>query len=161
LFHYIDDANGYDDNPDLVLYEPYDAYYPEKQVQLLKLWDELGIPHQKSKQVFGSALDIIGLRVDAEAMRITMSSERREELKRGIAVFLEAKSRSQPLVEWQRLAGWMQWALNAYPLLRPAVTPLYHKIAGKTFKKAPIMINREVRHALDWFSHRLDLTDGV
>ncbi|KIM28580.1 hypothetical protein M408DRAFT_23630 [Serendipita vermifera MAFF 305830] len=81
LFHYIDDANGYDDNPDLVLYEPYDAYYPEKQVQLLKLWDELGIPHQKSKQVFGSSLDIIGLRVDAEAMRITMSSERREELK--------------------------------------------------------------------------------
>ncbi|KIM28581.1 hypothetical protein M408DRAFT_307899, partial [Serendipita vermifera MAFF 305830] len=55
----------------------------------------------------------------------------------------------------------MQWALNAYPLLRPAVTPLYHKIAGKTFKKVPIMINREVRHALDWFSHRLDLTDGV
>ncbi|KIM19761.1 hypothetical protein M408DRAFT_334277 [Serendipita vermifera MAFF 305830] len=82
LFHYIDDANGYDDNPHLVFYEPYNTYYPEKQVRLLELWDELGIPHQKSKQVFGSALDIIGLRVDAEAMRITMSSERREELKR-------------------------------------------------------------------------------
>ena len=161
LFHYIDDANGYDDNPNLVLYEPYNAYYPEKQVQLLMLWDELGIPHQKSKQVFGPALDIIGLRVDVETMEITMSAERREELKGGIASFLDAKTRSRPLVEWQRLAGWMQWALNAYPLLRPAVTPLYHKIAGKTFKRAPVMINREVRLALEWFSHRLDSSQGV
>ncbi|KIM20800.1 hypothetical protein M408DRAFT_333803, partial [Serendipita vermifera MAFF 305830] len=48
LFHYIDDANGYEDNPHLVFYDPYKAYYPENQVQLLKLWDELGIPHQRA-----------------------------------------------------------------------------------------------------------------
>ncbi|KIM22104.1 hypothetical protein M408DRAFT_33379, partial [Serendipita vermifera MAFF 305830] len=161
LFHYIDDANGYDDNPVLVYYEPYNDFYPEKQVQLLQLWDELGIPHQKSKQVYGPVLDIVGLRVDATSMTITMSAERREELKKGIKTFLAANSRRRPLVEWQRMAGWMQWALNAYPLLRPAVTPLYHKTAGKTYRKAPVIINREVRHALQWFMERLDLAEGV
>ena len=161
LFHYIDDANGYDDNPDLVHYAPYDEYYPEKQVKLLMLWDELGIPHQKEKQVFGRALDIVGLRVDVDEMTITMSPERRQELGDGIAGFLSAEGRKRPLVEWQRLAGWMQWALNAYPLLRPAVTPLYEKIAGKSHRMAPVMINKEVRVSLAWFVDRLATTEGV
>ena len=161
LFHYIDDANGYDDNEELVLYEPYGDLYPEKQVRLLKLWDELGIPHQKEKQVFGSELDIVGLRVNASEMTITMSAERRKELVDGIADFLQAPGRGRPLIEWQRLAGWMQWALNAYPLLRPAVTPLYDKTAGKTQRHAKVMINLEVRAALEWFTHRLATTQGV
>jgi hypothetical protein len=43
LFHYIDDMNGFDDNDELVHYAPHNEYYPEKQVKLLKLWDELGV----------------------------------------------------------------------------------------------------------------------
>jgi hypothetical protein len=161
LFHYIDDANGFDDSEELVLYPPYQELYPAKQVKLLELWDELGIPHQKQKQVFGRSLEIVGLQVDADAMRITMSAERREQLTKGIEDFLEGEGRRRMLVDWQRLAGWMQWAVNAYPLLRPAVTPLYDKMAGKTQKKAYVMINKEVRVALGWFVERLATTDGV
>lgn len=161
LFHYIDDANGYDDNEDLFLYKPYNEFYPKKQVALLELWDELGIPHQKQKQVFGKALDIIGLQVDIEDMTITMSAERRQELTEAIHKFLGAEGRGRPLIEWQRLAGWMQWAINAYPLLRPAVTPLYEKTAGKTHRNARVMINLEVRAALEWFVSRLATTNGV
>jgi hypothetical protein len=161
LFHYIDDANGFDDNDELVHYAPHNVYYPEKQAKLLKLWDELGIPHQKEKQVFGRVLDIVGLEVNAEAMTITMSDERRKELMDGITEFLGGEGRRRTLVEWQRMAGWMQWAVNAYPLLRPAVTPIYDKIAGKTQKRAFVMINKEVRAALGWFGERLETMNGV
>jgi hypothetical protein len=161
LFHYIDDANGFDDNIELVHYAPHNEYYPKKQAKLLKLWDELGIPHQKEKQVFGRVLDIVGLEVDVEAMTITMSDERRKELMDGITEFLGGEGRRRTLVEWQRMAGWMQWAVNAYPLLRPAVTPIYDKIAGKTQKRAFVMINKEVRAALSWFGERLETMNGV
>jgi hypothetical protein len=104
LFHYIDDANGFDDSEELVLYPSYQELYPEKQVRLLELWDELGIPHQKQKQMFGRSLEIVGgLQVDADAMRITMSAERREQLAKGIEEFLEGEGRRRMLVERQRL----------------------------------------------------------
>ena len=46
--------------------------YPAKQTHLLQLWDELGIPHDKDKQEFGSTLHIIGLEVDQNTMTVIM-----------------------------------------------------------------------------------------
>jgi hypothetical protein len=37
-------------------YEPYHCYYRAKQVKLLKLWDEIGLPHEKAKQEYGREL---------------------------------------------------------------------------------------------------------
>jgi hypothetical protein len=79
--------------------------------------------------------------VDAEAMTITMSEEQRNELVNGIMEFLGAEGRRRTLVEWQHMAGWMQWAVNVYPLLRPVVTPIYDKIAGKTSGKHQFLEN--------------------
>jgi hypothetical protein len=62
-----------------------------------------------------------------EAMTITMSEERRKELMDGITEFLGGEGRRRTLVEWQRMAGWMQWAVNAYPLLRPAVVMVWSR----------------------------------
>jgi hypothetical protein len=59
------------------------------------------------------------------------------------------------------MAGWMQWAVNTYPLLRPAVTPIYDKIAGETQKQAFVMINKEVQVALGWFGECLETMKGV
>ena len=64
MLHYIDNAWSYDTNRALVLYEPYMTFFPSKQVALLMLWDEIGLPHSKHKQVFSRKLDIIGLHVD-------------------------------------------------------------------------------------------------
>jgi len=55
----------------LAYYEPYDAWYPQKQVKLLLLYDELGLPHAKNKQVFGHSLEIISLLVDPIKMTIS------------------------------------------------------------------------------------------
>jgi len=72
LLHYMDDAWSYETDPVLVYYEPYDSYFPCKQVTLLQLYDHLRLPHVKKKQLFGPALDIIGLHVDPVSMTITM-----------------------------------------------------------------------------------------
>jgi hypothetical protein len=45
---------------------------PGKQVKLLLLWDELGIPHEDKKQLSGTPLTIIGLEVDATLLMIAM-----------------------------------------------------------------------------------------
>jgi len=59
LLHYMDDAWSYEMEPALIYYEPYDSWYPRKQVNLLLLYDELGLPHVKKKQLFGHSLEII------------------------------------------------------------------------------------------------------
>jgi hypothetical protein len=61
LLHYMDDAWSYDLDPHLHFYEPYGEFYPAKQVQLLRLWDEIALPHEKAKQVFGKLCASLGL----------------------------------------------------------------------------------------------------
>ena len=56
VFGYINDNFSWDFLGNLDIYEPYDAFMPEKQVRLLQLWDELGIPHNKKKQLYSSPL---------------------------------------------------------------------------------------------------------
>ena len=80
LLHYMDDAWSYETDPALVYYEPYDSYFPKKQTTLLHLYDHLGLPHIKRKQVFGHALDIVGLHVDPSSMTITMLSLAHQQL---------------------------------------------------------------------------------
>ena len=64
LMHYMDDVWSYDMNPTLTYYAPYECFYPEKQVTLLHLYNDLGLLHIKSKQLFGPALEIIGLYIN-------------------------------------------------------------------------------------------------
>ncbi len=33
---------------------------------------------------------------------------------------------------WQQLAGWMNWCLNVYPLLRPALSNVYEKLRSQS-----------------------------
>lgn len=77
---YIDDNFGFDDWKDVDFYEPYDGFYPSKQAKLLKLWDHLGVPHSKPKQLFGLQLVIIGFNVDPNAMTVTMPTDSKAEL---------------------------------------------------------------------------------
>ena len=58
LGNYVDDTSGCGLEKDYVPYKPYHKLYPRDQVTLLKLWDELGIPHKEKKQIHGSPLPI-------------------------------------------------------------------------------------------------------
>jgi hypothetical protein len=162
LLHYMDDAWSYDMDPVLVPYKPYAASYPRKQVQLLALWDEIALPHEKSKQLFGKSLRIIGLDVDPYVLTISFPPDSKLELVAAIRAFVDPTgSRRRTLVQWQRLIGWINWALNVFPLLRPALQSSYAKIAGKSISKATIYLNQAVVSDLSWLADTIASADGL
>jgi hypothetical protein len=55
----------------------------------------------------------------------------------------------------------MNWALNVYPLLRPGLSALYAKTAGKLESRAKIWVNRDVVRELTWVVHHLHAADGI
>ncbi|TFY77497.1 hypothetical protein EWM64_g6514 [Hericium alpestre] len=162
LLAYIDDCFSDDPSEHLVFYEPYEDFLPPKQVALLLLWDEIHLPHDRPKQMFGSTCTIIGLDVDLRHMRITLSDERRTALARGVRNFvLAAPRRRRRLVEWQRILGWMNWGLNVAPLLRPALQSVYDKTAGRRIRNAPIYLNATVIRDFLWFADAFERFDGI
>jgi hypothetical protein len=160
LLGYVDDDFSWDFEWNLEWYAPYGRYYPGKQVRLLELWDELGIPHEERKQQWGTPLTVIGFDVDPNAMTVTMLPESRNDLLVAICAFAKSGQR-RPLREFQRLAGWLNWALNAYPLLRPGLSTLYTKMAGKDHPHQPVFVSKGLCDELDWVAERLESSDGV
>jgi hypothetical protein len=88
LLAYMDDNYGHDDSSALVLYEPYNTLFPRKQVLLLKLWDFIGLPHERDKQEFGHSLVITGFLVDLAALTITLDSDRKAALVSAVRDFV-------------------------------------------------------------------------
>ncbi|KIJ50208.1 hypothetical protein M422DRAFT_159986, partial [Sphaerobolus stellatus SS14] len=159
LLHYMGDTFGYEMDPVLEYYAPYDKHYPKKQVVLLHLWDELNLPHNIKKQEFGSSLVIISFHVDPACMMLSISLSACEELVTAISEFLDtSKSRRRLLHQWQHLPGWANWALNIFPLLHPALQSCYAKIAGKSFRNAGIFLNKAVIRDLTWFAAHIKST---
>ncbi|KIK42811.1 hypothetical protein CY34DRAFT_12163 [Suillus luteus UH-Slu-Lm8-n1] len=137
LYIYVDDSFSFEDKRDLELYAPYKKVLPRNMVKLLRLWDAIGLPHEERKQIFGSELPIIEL-----------------------ASFAQKGSR-RSLRDFQRLAGWLNWALNVYPLLRPGLSALYAKTAGKLVSRALLWVNRDVVRELNWVINHLRDVEGV
>jgi len=116
----------------------------------------------KKKQLFGRTLDIIGLHVNPLNMIITMSESSRTELTTAIRKFVNTtENRRCPLVEWQQILGWINWALNVYPLVRPALQPAYSKIGGKQISRAPVFLNRDVIRNFNWLADTIESSDGI
>ena len=160
LFAYVDDTFSWEFADNVLWYEPYHRLLPAKQVRLLLLWDELCIPHEDVKQVSGSSLTIIGLDVDPNAMTITMPSQSRLDLLAALRTFARPGQRHS-LRDFQKLAGWMNWALNAYPLLRPGLSMLYNKMSRKSNAHQLIWVSVSLCRELSWFADRVEGSDGV
>ncbi|KIO25641.1 hypothetical protein M407DRAFT_25018 [Tulasnella calospora MUT 4182] len=164
LFHYVDNTFSHDDSKELEWYKPYQTHYPPKQIHLLHLFDKLGRPHEKWKQEFRPKLTIIGFEVDPQAMTITMPEEAHSLLAthlRGFTNIPPEKHHQCMLKEWQSMLGYANWALNTYPLLKPALQSSYDKIAGKMYAKAGVYMNLRVQKDLQWFVEKLDGLDRV
>jgi hypothetical protein len=74
----------------------------------------------------GLQLTIIGMEVDVNKMTITMPEKSHADLLDAICVF--AVTRTQhTLREFQKLGGWINCALNVWPLLCPSLCHLYAK----------------------------------
>ena len=165
LATYVDDSFGCDMAGRQLYYEPYGCFLPALQKKLLDLWDELGVPHKKHKQLSGSPLTIIGIEVDPNLMTLCLSSSARSDLLKELT-FWSTKppsnsSGSLKLKYWERLAGWVNWALNVYPHLRPALNNVYAKMKGKHNRQQKIYINNAVRSDLLWAIHHIRNSSGV
>jgi hypothetical protein len=165
ILGYVDDSSGCNLSSETTFYPPYGKDMPTDQYRLLMLWDELGIPHKPHKQVSGCPLTIIGIEADSNKMTLTLPQTAKDrlvsELRFWIAKPTRAASSSFKLKHWERLAGWFNWALNVFPLLRPALNNVYAKMTGKRQKDQRIYINNAVRDDLTWALTHIESSDGV
>jgi len=161
LLAYVDDTYSYDYDPILDFYQPYNRHMPKKQAALLRIWDRIGLPHEDHKQIFGRTLEIIGLGVDINTMSITLTEKRKTELVKTVRDFTDPARLQIPLREWLRLLGYINWSLNVFPLLKPALNSSWDKVRGKTRMSASIWINRSVLADLGWFADTVEKLSGV
>jgi len=135
LWTYMDDLFGIDDKRNLIWYDKYDREMPTNQVKLLMLWDELGIPHEPHKQLFGERLTIIGIKVNANSLTLTLPRHSLDNLLDELHKFttwLKTKcGTSWMLHHGKKVAGWLNWSFNVFPHIWPALNTFYPKIAGK------------------------------
>ena len=80
LLHYVDDAFNVSFSDELSFYAPYGCLMPADQTHFLLLLDEIGVPHEDKKQLYGESLEVIGLIVDVHDMSISMSHEAKQGL---------------------------------------------------------------------------------
>src|SRR5882724_2900575 len=162
LLHYMDDSFSYDTNPSLEYYGPYNAYYPSKQCRLLILWDDISLPHKKRKQVFGQNLNIIGFHVNLRVMSFMMPSESKKDLISAVRSFADSSTTHRhPLVEWQRMLGWINWGFKHLPLIQPALQSSYMKIRGKTNAHTSLYLIRDVIRDLMWLTDTMEASPGI
>jgi hypothetical protein len=157
---YVDDNFSFSLQGSLELYPNYDAFLPSEQVILLQLWDEIGLPHEEGKQISGTCIPIIGFDVDPNVMTVTMSDAKKTELIDACTAFTVRGARKS-LREFQQLQGWVNWSLNVFPLLRPALCESYQKISGKVQLNALIRVNNTMRRELLWFIGHVRLSNGI
>ncbi|KAJ2926574.1 hypothetical protein H1R20_g10496, partial [Candolleomyces eurysporus] len=133
---YVNDSSSFDEIDDVAFYCPYSKFLPRSQALLLELWDELGISHNKRKQVFGSPLTIISFDVDPNNMSITLLDAAKKESLNEIETWIMKPKKGSnnkgkfKIAQWQSFTGWFNWALNVYPWLRPALNRIYLKMSG-------------------------------
>ena len=156
---YVDDSFGVEVLEEKEFYPPYGEDFPKQQTKLLKLWDEIGIPHKRKKQENGNRLAILGIIVDTEHLTFTLPDEAKDRLVKELMEWCE-KGVRRKVKEWQQLAGWVNWALNVFPLLRPSLNNVYHKLRGKG-QEARIWANNAIREDLKWARDKVDESDGV
>jgi hypothetical protein len=160
LFAYVDDCFSWDFADSVVFYQPYNKLLPCKQGKFLTLLDHLHIPHEERKQIHGERINIIGFEVDANAMTITMPEDARLQLIETVRAFANPRQR-RSLRDFQRLAGWVNWALNAYPLLRPGLSSLYDKMRHATAPYTLLSINVSIARELHWLADHLEVSNGI
>ena len=93
LYIYVDDSFSFEDKRELAFYSPYNKTLLKSLVQLLCLWDSIGLPHEERKQIYALELPIIGFDVDPNLMRARMSDDSRTKLIQALLDFAQRGTR--------------------------------------------------------------------
>ncbi len=159
LFCYSDDDFSWDLATLIAYYEPYGEFFPVKQVKLMQLWDRLGVPHSRIKQVSGRILAIINFDIDVNKMTVTLPPTSKEDLLSNLKVFIASTQR--PLTDFHQILGWSNWSFNIFPLIKLGLCNLYKKMAGKENGFALMHINEAIKDDLKWMVRHISECRGM
>jgi hypothetical protein len=159
ILGYVDDDFSWDFAENTRYYPRYRKHLPDKQARFLELWDELGIPHDEAKQEFGSPLTIIGFDVDPNRVSVRLPASRRSELFAAIDDFAK-EGQKRTLLQFQQLAGLIEWALIAKPFGRPGLSGVHREMSGRQSSKELIPVSARVCRELRWLKRHILTNDG-
>jgi hypothetical protein len=159
LLGYVDDDFSWDFADNTRYYPRYGKNLPDKQVQYLELWDELGIPHDEEKQLSGSPLTVIGSEVDPNGVSVRLPAYQRFKL--CVAIFKFAREgQMRTLLDFQVLAGLIESALIANPFGRPGLSGVHGEMSGRQDPKQLIPVSARVCRELRWLKDHIRANDG-
>ncbi|KAH9900654.1 uncharacterized protein BXZ73DRAFT_17406, partial [Epithele typhae] len=160
---YVDDDASGARRDDLVWFAPFQEHIPSPLARLLSLYDDLGIPYERRKQLWGPCLPYIGFSVDIDRFSFTLPEDCKANLIATIQKFITCTPghRRRSIHEFQALAGHINWALNVFPLLRPCLAHIYHKLSNKSDPHTKAYINSGITRDLEWFLRRIDTLPRV
>jgi hypothetical protein len=163
---YSDDSFGVELAKRVTLYKPYSRFMPTNQVTLLNMWDRFNIPHKEKKQLWGANLTIIGIEVDAKNLTLTLPNESKLELVAFLTDFArlpEGSGVRYSLRDFQHMAGWFNWALNVFPLLKPALSNVYAKMGHSKPDKplTKLYVNNSIRSDILWAINHINNLSGT
>ncbi|KAH9911022.1 uncharacterized protein BXZ73DRAFT_2249, partial [Epithele typhae] len=164
ISNYVDDSASGSPQDDLQWFEPFQQHIPSPLARLLSLYDELGIPYDRRKQLWGPQLPYIGFLVDVDDFSFTFPEDRKLNLITAIEKFVSFSSdahRRRTIHDFQALAGHISWSLNVFPLLRPCLANIYDKISGKSQPHAKAFINNGIVRDLQWFLRHIQTLPGI
>ena len=106
-------------------------------------------------------MPVIGINVDPNDLTFTLPDHARKRLITELETWTSPSSSRFRLHRWQKLGGWINWALNVFPDLRPCLNTFYAKIAGKNQALLYVRINNDVRNDFIWALSMLELLPPV
>jgi hypothetical protein len=59
------------------------------------------------------------------------------------------------------MGGWMNWAFNVYPRIRPALNNFYPKLKGRCDSTSPIWVNNSIQEDFSWAIKTLEGSSGI
>ena len=160
LWTYIDDNGSFTHVGDVAYYPPYGTCYPTDQTKLLKLWDELNIPHAKKKQIYGPVITYVEFDIDPNAVTISLSNNHQAKLIAKVHYFSKV-GKCHSLLEFRHLAGHINWSLPMWPLLWLFLSAMYTKIVGTTKPLTDVCVNRAIEMVLTWFIGHVSQSSDV
>ncbi|GAA5945714.1 hypothetical protein JCM1841_002701, partial [Sporobolomyces salmonicolor] len=154
---YVDDAFGLDTSGfSLPVTNPTTGEtrsVPCDQARLLLVWNFVGCPWEWDKQLSGKRLVVLGHLVDSDALTVSLPEAAKQGFADSVANFLAPGK--QPLVAFQRLAGYGNWICTSLPFAKFALVSIYEKMRGKSRRNGSIWINTAVRRNLAWLVREL------
>ncbi|KAF9010374.1 hypothetical protein BDZ89DRAFT_1047634 [Hymenopellis radicata] len=101
---------------------------------------------------------VMGLVVDSDmsSEHATLPDDSKSDLIRHVHQFAHVARRRQTLHDFEQLTGWINWSLNVYPLLKPALFEHIRQNVWKGTLACTNLLNKAIVQDLAWFEEHVE-----